>query len=383
MQSQSFPPADLSGCDREPIHLLGAIQPHGFLIAVSMDWMIQHVSSNIDTFLACNASDLPGAPLWTLLPEAVIQSVQGRLKILSGNEGTERIFGCDLLGEGRAFDISVHVCGPAAARSIVIEAEPTSLEQSVNPGAFVKTLIARMRKTEGLEPLLQDSVRQLRAFSGYDRVMLYRFAENGSGQVVAETARTGLPPFLGLHYPATDIPAQARALYVRNPVRGIADIGAPTAAVLPPLSPEGHPLDLSLSELRSVSPVHIEYLAAMGVKASFSISIVIAGRLWGLFALHHPERRHLGMEARAAAELFGQMVGLMIEARLHARQRQAEEIARDLHDRLIGKIVAASASIDTIAHHAADLSQIVPCDGLTIWSNGASHSTGITPPEGE
>lgn len=380
MQSAPLPSPDPSGCDREPIHLLGFIQPYGFLIAASTDGMIQHVSANIGAFLPVDATQLPGAPLADVLPEQALTSIRERLRVLTGDDGTERIFGCDLLGEGRAFDVSVHVCGPVAARSIVIEAEPSSTsDQPINPGALVRTLIGRMQKTQGLEPLFHDSVRQLRAFSGYDRVMLYRFSDSGSGTVVAEAAREGLKSYLGLHYPATDIPAQARALYVKNPTRGIADIRAAPVPVIPPLSPEGQPLDLSLSELRSVSPVHVEYLANMDVAASFSISVVIGGTLWGLFALHHGAARHLPMETRAAAELFGQMTGLLIEARLYAEQRRGEDAARDLHDRLIGKIVAASASIETIAQHAEDLSQIVPCDGLAVWSNGSLQSFGVTP----
>lgn len=376
----SEPIVDPTACDREPIHIMGQIQPLGFLIAVSMDWIIQHVSANIASFVpGCDIDALPGEHVSVLLREATIRSLQERLAVLASNDGTERIFGCDLVGKDQPFDVSVHISG----HSILIEAEPSTVRNAVNPGSLVKTVISRLQRTRSREQLYRECVRQLRAVTGFDRVMLYHFGETGSGTVIAEAARDGLEPYLGLHYPASDIPAQARALYVRNPTRGIADIAAVPVAIIPPLSPEGNPVDLSLSVLRSVSPIHVEYLANMGVAASFSISIVIDDSLWGLFALHHCVPRHVSMEMRSAIELFGQTIGFMIEARLSAERQKAEEAARELHDRLIGKIVAATGSIEAIADYAEDLQSIIACDGLTVWANGEARSVGKTPPHDE
>jgi light-regulated signal transduction histidine kinase (bacteriophytochrome) len=117
--------------------------------------------------------------------------------------------------------------------------------------------------------------------------MVYRFADDGTGEVVAESAVSDLPPFLGLRYPASDIPVQARALYRRNYLRIISDANAEPVPILPATVPEGGELDLSMSGLRSVSPIHLEYLRNMGVRASMSISILQRGELWGLIACHH------------------------------------------------------------------------------------------------
>ena len=367
-------PVDLSNCDREPIHLLGRIQPFGFLIAVSMDWMIQHVSANIGAFLNCDPASLPGENLLTVLPEHAIHSIRGRLQMLAAGEGTERLFGCDLLGDDRAFDVAVHISGS----TILIEAEPAAKVTAINPGALVKSMIARVQKTQTLSALHKEAVRQLRGVTGFDRVMLYRFAESGSGEVVAESVRSGLESFLGLNYPASDIPAQARELYVRNQIRIICDIGAVSIPIEPPLDPTGRPLDLSLSLLRSVSPMHIEYLQNMGVGASLSISIVIGGKLWGLFAFHHYMPRHLSMEMRSGLELFGQMVSFMIEARLSAERGQAEQAAREIHDRFLGKIVAATGSVEALGDYADELREIVACDGLMVWAKGEARHFGRT-----
>lgn len=371
------PAVDLASCDREPIHLLGRIQPFGFLLAVSMDWMIQHVSANIGDYLGCDAAALPGEHLSAVLPASALHSIRGRLQVLAFNDGTERLFGCDLLGNNRRFDVAVHVAGA----SIVIEAEPSGQDQAVNPGALVKSMIARVQKTPTLEALYRECVRQLRGITGFDRVMLYRFGETGAGTVIAESVKSGVDAFLGLHYPASDIPVQARALYVRNQIRIISDIDDVAVPILPPVGPDGSPLDLSLSLLRSVSPIHIEYLRNMGVRASFSISVVIGGQLWGLLALHHHAPRHLALEMREAAELFGQMVSLIIEGRIYDERRKAEDAARARHDRLIGKIVASTGSIEAIADFADELMEIVPCDGLAIWAKGEGRLVGRTPAE--
>jgi light-regulated signal transduction histidine kinase (bacteriophytochrome)/ActR/RegA family two-component response regulator len=366
---------DLTNCDREPIHRLGRIQGFGFLVAASMDWMIQHVSANIGAFVDHSAEALLGEPLATLLPPSAMHAIRGRLQLLTQDDGSERLFGFDLFGSGRLFDVAVHISG----HSIVIEAEPSAEVPITNPGTLVKNMIARIQRTDGLPGLFRESVRQLRAVTGFDRVMLYRFAGDNSGEVVAEAARSGLESFLGLHYPATDIPQQARALYVRNQIRIIADVSAEPVPVEPGLDPNGEALDLSLSLLRAVSPIHIEYLKNMGVSASFSISIVIDGRLWGLFALHHYAPRHLPMELRSTTELFGQMISFIVEARLQKEQRRAEEAVRDLHDRFVGKIVSATPSIEALADFADDLRQIVPCDGFAVYAKGTARCFGHCP----
>ncbi|WP_040489250.1 HWE histidine kinase domain-containing protein [Fulvimarina pelagi] len=368
---------DLTNCDREPIHLLGAVQDFGFLVAVSFDWLIQRVSANIESFTGRSVDDLLGAPLNTLLGDNVIHLIRSRLQMLSSEDGTEHVFGIDFLSNGRKFDVSLHVSGS----SIVIEAEPSDTHQTVTPGALVRSMSGRLQRTPSTRDLFEESVRQLRSVTGFDRVMLYRFNTDGAGTVVAEALRTGLESFRGLNYPAADIPTQARALYVRNRVRTIADVRAEPVPVEPALDPSGEPLDLSMSTLRSVSPIHIEYLQNMGVDASYSISIVIDGKLWGLFALHHYKPRRLSMEMRNATELFGLMISLMIEGKLAREQRAAEEKARELHDRFVGKLMSLTPSVSDLSNFAGDLRDIIPSDGFAVWADGLVKSYGKTPPD--
>ncbi|ORE90794.1 response regulator receiver modulated GAF sensor protein [Stappia sp. 22II-S9-Z10] len=367
-------PVDLSNCDREPIHLLGRIQSFGTLIAVSMDWMISHVSANIAEITGRTPDDCLGLPLADLLPGSSLHDIRDRLQGLAPGEGSERLFGIDLFGNGRRFDVAIHITGP----SIVIEVEPV-IPVPASSGTLVKTMIGRIERTPSMDALYTEAVRQLRAVTGFDRVMLYRFAPDGSGEVTAEALRRGIEPFLGLNYPATDIPAQARRLYVKNRTRIIADVADPTVPVVPTTSPDGTVLDLSLSVTRAVSPIHVEYLTNMGVGASFSISIVIGGELWGLFALHHYAPRRLSMELRATLELFGQIVALVIEGRLAKALRQSEEAARDLHDKVVGRLVSTSPSPDELINFAADFREMIPADGFAVWSEGKVKTSGICP----
>ncbi|MCE7028649.1 HWE histidine kinase domain-containing protein [Jiella avicenniae] len=368
---------DLSNCDREPIHQLGRVQQFGYLVAISMDWIIQHVSANVAEIFGSGPDDLLGVPLADILPQSAIHAIRGKLQLLSPNDGSERIFGADFLGDGRRFDVAVHI----ATNSIIIELEATT-EHALgngNPGSLIKAMIARIQRAEATDAVFKECVRQLRAVTGFDRVMLYRFADNGSGAVVAEALNRDLEPFFGLNYPATDIPRQARRLYVKNRVRIISNVEAQDVDIVPPTNPHGEPLDLSLSVTRAVSPIHVEYLKNMGVSASFSISIVIDDKLWGLFALHHYLPRHLSMEMRSTMELFGQVISLVIEGRLAKEMRLVEEEARDVHDRVVGRLIATSPTMEELVDFADDFRELIPCDGFAVWAKDVVRTVGHCP----
>ncbi len=262
--------------------------------------------------------------------------------------------------------------------SIVIEAEPCATEH-LSAGNLVRSMVARLQHTADFEPLCREAARQMRALTGFDRVMVYRFAPDGSGEVIAEAVRSGLDRYLGLHYPASDIPKQARALYERNWLRIIADVDAPAIPVVPPRDPTGEPLDLSLSTLRTVSPIHLEYLRNMGVAASLSVSIMRGGRLWGLFACHHTEPRHISLERRTAAELFGQMFSWILESREREVVAAQEALSRETHNRLMSAMASGGTGLDGLSDFAEELSGIVACDGLGLWVNGAITLQGMTP----
>lgn len=372
--SQPTPEIDLLSCDREPIHILGAVQGFGFLIGVSPDWIVTRASDNIATWLGQGAAALLGLPLDAVLDREAIHTLRGHLQTLRGPDAVDRVFGLRLVPGGEPFDVALHRSGD----TIVIEAEPSATEH-LSAGNLVRSMVTRLQQTVGFDPLCREAARQMRALTGFDRVMVYRFAADHSGEVIAEAARSGLAPYLGLHYPASDIPKQARALYARNWLRIIADVDDTGAAVLPPRDPAGQPLDLSLSTLRTVSPIHLEYLRNMGVAASLSVSILRDGRLWGLFACHHTEPRHISLERRTGAELFGQMFSWLLEARERQADAEREVRSRELHNRLLGALATGGTNLESLSDFLDDLAAILPCDGIGLWVNGEITLQGSTP----
>jgi light-regulated signal transduction histidine kinase (bacteriophytochrome) len=368
-------PVDLTNCDREPIHLLGAIQPAGFLVALSADLMIARVSANIEAFLGVPPEQLIGEPFARFVDAGLLHALRNRLAYLVNSDTVERIFGCHLPGQSQPFDIALHFSGS----QIVLEAEPGA-EQNGDATGPVRAMMARLDKQADMDGFLREGARQIRALLGYDRVMIYRFADDGNGEVVAESCKAGIGRFLGLRYPATDIPKQARALYLRNLIRIIHDVDAVPVPVVPATNEHGQPLDLSLSVLRSVSPIHIEYLKNMGVAASLSISIVVDDKLWGLFACHHYAPLSPTFERRTIAELFSQMFSLRLESRARRDLVEYERRARDISDQLLGAVASDETLLRDPDWLGDILTSVIPADGVGVWINGAYAFSGMVPP---
>jgi light-regulated signal transduction histidine kinase (bacteriophytochrome)/CheY-like chemotaxis protein len=365
---------DLTNCDREPIHVPGAIQPVGFLIALTSDWQVARVSANVGDFLGQAPEALIGRRFEDVTTRGAMHALRNRVAMLRGPDAVERLFGCTLLDGGTPFDIALHVSGG----QIVIEAEAGAAEHGDAAGT-VRSMIGRLDAVADLGTFLNEGARQIRALTGYDRVMVYRFAPDGSGEVVAESARRDIGSFLGLHYPATDIPAQARELYRRNILRVIADVNAAPVPIVPERDEDGRPLDLSLSTLRAVSPIHIEYLKNMGVGASMSISILVEGRLWGLFACHHYSPRCPPFERRSVAELFAQMFAMRLESRERQQIVEYERRARDISDQLLGAVASDETLLNDPDWLGDILTHAIPADGVGVWINGHHAFSGVTP----
>jgi len=367
---------DLTNCDREPIHLLGAIQPFGFLIAVSSaDWCVQRVSANIAAWLGAEVEDVLGRSIFNFFAADAVHTLRNQLHIVNMTATTARIFGVTIDTSSRRFDMAVHT----ADTQVIIECEPSVTDAEVNASALVRAMMSRVQTMREPRTLSRVAARELRALTGFDRVMVYRFAPDGSGEVIAESATSGLESFLGLHYPASDIPRQARILYERNWLRIIPDIEARPSPIESVPEYSGKVLDLSQSVLRSVSPIHIEYLRNMGVRASMSVSILREGRLWGLFACHHYSPLHVSFERRTAAELFGQMFSLLMENRELEAETGYENRARELHDRLVRTMVGEANRSQSMTLHLEDLADLIACDGVGLAMNGQITLHGMTP----
>ena len=289
------------------------IQPHGFLLALSEDWLVRRASLNVGDFLGRDPRELIGQPASALLSVDAIHSLRNRLALLRGPDAIERLFRCQLTGNDDHFDVAVHSSGD----SNILEAEPSSGHAYGDVTSTVRGMIGRLDTAVTLPELLDAGTRQLRAITGFDRVTITRFS-GGSGEILAECARSGIGTRLGEQVApgALDDIDQ----YRRAPLHVIADIDAPTIPVVPLLDEAGDPLDLSLAVLRSPSPARAEALRAAGVKAAMSIALIVGDNLWGVVDCHHYFARSPGFERRSMADLFVQMFAMRI--RIHELEKQ-------------------------------------------------------------
>ena len=302
-------PIDLDNCAREPIHIPGSIQPRGVLAVVrEPDFVVRQVSANVGDLLGRSIDDVLGSHLSALVgPEQAAVIAQAASKFGDLRERNPLDCLIDVGGELRPFDAILRR-EPGGVLLVELEiahgARPFSFP---NTYQAVRGSVEELNRAATLTELYDTTARAVRELTGFDRVMVYRYDEDYNGEVVAEAKQEDLNSFLGLHYPATDIPAQARALYEKNWIRLISDVDYTPAPLVPDIDPaSGTPLDLTYATLRSVSPIHVEYLQNMGVRASMSISLLRNGRLWGLIACHHYAGPHLPPFAtRAAAEFLG------------------------------------------------------------------------------
>lgn len=314
----ALPTLDLSECENEAIHLLGHVQPHGCLLAVAgPEHRITHVSANAGRFLGEPSEKLLGRPLLPLLDKATGERLGPLLAISDSEQDPETVLGhVSLPGQPETLAFSVHRQG---GRTLVeIESLPAAARPApdFSPESVAEQAPLAPGQAENIHHLADQTAREVAARTGYDRVMVYMFHPDWSGEVIAEVRRPDMVPYVGLRYPASDIPSQARALYTTNLVRVIADVHAQPVPILADegaTGRSGQTLDLSRSILRSVSPYHIEYMKNMEVAASLTGSILVGGRLWGMIACHHRQPRLAGPENRGIVTETARALGRQIE----------------------------------------------------------------------
>jgi light-regulated signal transduction histidine kinase (bacteriophytochrome)/CheY-like chemotaxis protein len=370
---------DLTICDRELITRLDRIQSFGFLVALSNDWTVVRASENLKAFLGVSVEQTLGQRFDSLISDQATHDIRNRMAMLFST-GAERLYGVKLLeGRQQAFDLCLHLTSDL----LIIEGEESQPDGGMEAASMVRSMIARLAQADTLEAFHRSAARQVRAITGFDRVMIYRFDETGAGEVIADSTRSGVDSFLGLHFPASDIPVQARALYLRNAFRIIADVTSAPTPLLPPIGGVVQPLDLTMAITRAVSPVHIEYLRNMGVGASLSISIIVDGKLWGLIACHNETPRLPSFVMRTAAELFGQMYSLTLESRVHQAASEEAQRVDLLSERLLSSI-ASDPSLLKDAQWLQDVSRdMIASDGVAIYHSGEIFTSGAVPPDND
>jgi PAS domain S-box-containing protein len=398
LTSPAFGQADLSNCERELIHLAGSIQPHGALLVVrESDMTIIQASAN------CGA--LLGVPTEVLLNQKVERLGQvlaqelnraaatlaydepRPLRLRLGDARNASGGASASAAAGRVeFEVAVH---RLQDQGLVVELEPlgsaVSHVETVMPERDdlvnqVAAGVQRFGAASNQGVLLDGVVQVLRDLTGYDRVMVYKFDPDGHGKIVAEARHALLDTLLGHHYPASDIPQRARELYVRNRIRVLVDVHYEPASIQPRLEPQsGRELDMSMCYLRSMSPLHIQYLKNMGVNATLVISLVREGRLWGLIACHHNAPRNLCYPVRAACELLAEVVSTRLAAIENYANAQVAILVRRLEQRLIEATSTEGDWRLALFRNPRTLLQSLDATGAALYYEGEVLTAGEVP----
>jgi two-component system, chemotaxis family, sensor kinase Cph1 len=377
---------DLDNCAREPIHIPGSTQPRGVLAVVrEPDFEIRQISANVAEMLALQVDDVLGRPLSALLGEregARIQQAAAAFGDLRARNPLECRL--DVGGRSRLFDVILH---REPGGVLLVELEIAYGERPFSfPNTYqaVRASVEALNSAASLTELYDITARAVRDLTGFDRVMVYRYDADYNGEVVAEAKRDDLGSFLGLHYPASDIPAQARAMYEKSWLRLIDDVGYTPAPLIPAIDPAvGRPIDLTHATLRSVSPIHIEYLHNMGVRASMSISLLRHGRLWGLIACHHYAGPHLPpYGTRAAAEFLGSTLSLRLVDRFDDEEVHRRLAAQEVLTKLTAATVDDTDPLAGVLLGTPSLLDLLPADGLVLEIGDELRTRGDVPPPG-
>jgi two-component system, chemotaxis family, sensor kinase Cph1 len=380
--SVALHPEQVASCATEPIHVPGAVQGHGCLLVLSPDLRIRQASLNCAEHLGVPVPDLLGQPLAGVIGHSHASGVRRALdeRDLKDRAG---YVGRLTLDEDRHLDAIVH----RVEDTVLLDLE--SVPQGT-PSSFVdlfpvmRSLTASLPTATSVEDIGEIAVDQIRRLTGFDRALVYRFDESGNGEVIAESlGRASVPSFAGQHFPAGDIPPQARALYLRNPVRLIPNVHYVPSPLEPLLDPRtGRPTDLGASTLRSVSPVHLQYMRNMRTASSMSISLVVRDRLWGLLSCHNEEPRFVPYEVRAMCELIGQILSLQIEAREEAAEATHRlELRAQLVRMLAHMAEEPRGFVAGLLQHPEQLLGFMDATGAAIIEGGACHRVGDAPPE--
>lgn len=360
---------DLTDCDREPIHIPGSIQPHGMLLVAERDSLVvRYAAGDVERHLGL--ADWRDQPLDALIGgdlPAMVADVAG-----SVGKG----FVGHLVGAEATWDMSVSSSGGWVL--IEMEPMPDDAPSAATILGGMETVAAEFERTTGLKSLCEVAAEAFRNLTGFDRVMVYRFLDDEAGVVLGEAVREDMQSFMNHHFPGSDIPRQARALYVKNLVRVIPDSGY-RPAVLRPEWTEAEPLDMSDCGLRSVSPIHLQYLRNMGVAASASVSIVKDGVLWGLIACHHEQPLMLSYDTRVACRVLAGGLSRQIKAKEEAENYRERIRLRGFEDEIVGLLSREGSLEEALHNHIGQIQSMLGGDGVAVVRGGETLTLGSVP----
>lgn len=370
--ASSAPVLDLSACDREPIRTPGSIQPHGFLLTLSSGLEVYQASANLGDWTGCPAGSATGKPLAEVIGEAAALRLAPELAPSVAPGAASKLgarpyyLGTVTTPNGRHFDVLGHQWDGLTILEFenVERAEPADFRHLY---PLIGDFLLKVNDAVRIDALAELACQHVRSVTGFGRVMVYQFDADGHGHVVAESLEEGYHSYLGQHFPASDIPAQARELYALSRIRLIQDANYTPAPLVPALNPlTGKPNDLSFAALRSVSPVHLQYMRNMQTLASMSVSLMVKGKLWGLISCHNAGPAAVSFEKRTACEQLGQILALCIESREDAHELQFRLEVRRIMVSMLAGLTQGSDFIENLSSVFPELLRFARAAGAAI-----------------
>ncbi|MBD0336434.1 MAG: GAF domain-containing protein, partial [Cyanobacteria bacterium Co-bin13] len=377
---------NLTHLKQPEIHTLTQVQPHGVLLVLQeSDLTVLQVSRNTRDAFGLPPEEVLGKTLDDLLdPYQVDQFRAGlsqeNLDIINPTKVWVRRRG----DEYGVYDAIFH---RSSDGFLILELEPALSQENIPFLSFyhlARASIAQLEASPNLKAFCQIIVHEVRKVTGFDRVMLYKFDDDGHGEVLAEEQLEDMESYLGLHFPESDVPQPARKMFVSNWIRVIPDAKAEPVALFPAQNPLTHqPTDLILSILRQPYPCHTEYLEHMGVGASLTISLMKDQKLWGLIACHHKTPKHVSYELRKACEFLGRVIFAEISTREEEADFNYRMKVSQVQSSLIDLMAQEDYFVDGLTRHQPNLLELVNAQGAAICFGGRWTTIGRTPPEEE
>lgn len=378
-------PLDPGVCEREPIHTPGAVQPHAAMLACDPQRLIIQACSD-------NVSDVPGASepvsligqsLEAFLPADLIQPL--RRALLQGElADPARAWrrGARLGPSAIPFALVVHQVGGRLVLEFERVAEWPEDFAAATP-LQAQDAVSRLRGVGTLIDAAQVAARQIRAMTSFERVLIYRFDDEWNGEAIAEDQTPDWTrSLLGLRFPASDIPAQARALYTKSPGRFVVDRDAVPAAILTEPQGANQAVDLTFAQSRALSPIHLEYQRNLGVNGSMSLSILVKDRLWGLVIGHHRTPHYVTPETRALAGLVADAFGLRVHELVTTDLWYEQQATLTTQNRLLERLAASDDFVAALTSHDAEsatLLDLFAAGGAAVVSGERVATLGVTP----
>lgn len=370
---------NLATCDKEPIHIPNKIQCFGFLLAMDKTTLqIVQCSENVVDFIGFPHTQVIGQFLTDLIEKSAAEKVQCAIKSSGINFATLNPVKLYFKHLDNKFKAVFHI----AQGVLVMDVEPALYDEFSYSDFYnnANIIISRFNAQKNMASLCQVATEQIKRITGYDRVMIYQFDKDWNGKVIAESRDEKLYSFLGHRFPASDIPAQARKLYLTNLIRIISNVYYQPSELVPPINPLTNSyLDLSQSFLRSVSPIHIEYMQNMGVAATLTVSIIVEGQLWGLISCHHYAPRLLDYRLRTVVEHISKLFSYHLHLLEDIDDYSFIIEAKDKENALIRQFAQDDDVFATLSKHPDLLLGLNSASGMVILYENNFYKAGIVP----